>query len=65
MDTEEWKVKRTHACNTHTRSSYPKHSGSTLDVLEELTALSGEKHDKEKEERTWITSRTRENDRIR
>ena len=54
MDTEEWKVKRTHACNTHThtQSSYPKHSGSTLDVLEGLTALSGEKHDKEKEERT-------------
>lgn len=52
MDTEEWKVKRTHACNTHTPSSYHKHSGSTLDVLEEITALSGEKHDKEKEERT-------------
>ena len=38
---------------THTHSLLtPKHSGSTLDVLDELTALSGEKHHREKEKRT-------------
>ena len=53
MGTEECTVKRRQACNTHTHSLLtPKHSGSTLDVLDELTVLSGEKHDREKEART-------------